>query len=47
MRRFVPTEYLSDGDTVRRGLAPTGTIAVSLEVEDPGKNAVAFEFRFL
>jgi predicted Zn finger-like uncharacterized protein len=47
MRRFLPSEYVSDRSTVRRGLAPTATLSVNLEVADPGKNAVAFEFRFL
>lgn len=47
MRRFQPHEYVSSPATLRAGLAPGATATLSLEVEDPGKNAVAFEFRFL
>ena len=47
MRRFAPTEYVSDDATLRQGLAPGATSSLSFEVEDPGKNAVAFEFKFL
>lgn len=46
MRRFTPEMYVHDRDALRRGLAPGATATVSLEVEDPGKHAVAFEFRF-
>jgi predicted Zn finger-like uncharacterized protein len=46
MRRFRPVEYVSDPKTRAAGLAPGATIAVAFEVEDPGKNAVAFEFGF-
>lgn len=47
MRRFRADEYIVDGQTLARGLAPGATAAISFEVEDPGKNAVAFEFKFL
>ncbi|MEO6065475.1 MAG: DUF3426 domain-containing protein, partial [Lysobacterales bacterium] len=47
MRRFQPSEYVSDRRTLQRGIPPTGTALFSVEVEDPGKRAVAFEFRFL
>lgn len=47
MRRFDPDEYIVDGAALARGLAPGATAAISFEVEDPGKNAVAFEFEFL
>lgn len=47
MRRFVPSEYLSDPGAGARGLAAGATASFALEVEDPGKNAVAFEFSFL
>ena len=47
MRRFQPVEYVSDHRTLQRGIPPTGTALFSVEVEDPGKRAVAFEFRFL
>lgn len=46
MRRFRPSEYVSDPKTRAAGLSPGATIAVAFEVEDPGKNAVAFEFGF-
>jgi predicted Zn finger-like uncharacterized protein len=47
MRRFAAHEYVADGAALARGLAPGASAAVSFEVEDPGKNAVAFEFEFL
>ena len=47
MRRFRPDEYISDGEALARGLAPGANAAITFEVEDPGKNAVAFEFKFL
>jgi len=47
MRRFAPTEYVSDTATLGQGLAPGASAPLSFEVEDPGKNAVAFEFKFL
>jgi predicted Zn finger-like uncharacterized protein len=47
MRRFQPDEYVGDTRTIARGLAPGATSALVFEVADPGKNAVAFEFKFL
>jgi len=46
MRRFLPQEYLGDTHAAG-GLAPGATAALVFEVADPGKNAVAFEFKFL
>jgi predicted Zn finger-like uncharacterized protein len=46
MRRFRPPEYLGDARTMAAGLAPGATAALVFEVADPGKNAVAFEFKF-
>ncbi|MGH8211794.1 MAG: zinc-ribbon and DUF3426 domain-containing protein [Rhodanobacteraceae bacterium] len=46
MRRFRPSEYIGDSKTRTAGLPPGGTVAAVFEVEDPGKNAVAFEFGF-
>ena len=46
MRRFRPAEYVSDTRTLANGLAPAAKAALVFEVADPGKNAVAFEFRF-
>src|SRR5689334_356108 len=47
MRRFLPQEYLGDTHSIASGLAPGATAALVFEVADPGKNAVAFEFKFL
>lgn len=46
MRRFSPQEYLGDTRSLSHGLAAGGTAALVFEVADPGKNAVAFEFKF-
>jgi len=46
MRRFHPQEYLGDTRTIAAGMAPGSTTALVFEVADPGKNAVAFEFKF-
>ena len=46
MRRLRPSEYLDDSESLRAGMAPGATTAVVLEVEDPGRRAVAFEFGF-
>lgn len=46
MRRFRPQEYLHDAATRRAGLAPGASAALVFEVEDPGQDAVAFEFSF-
>lgn len=47
MRRFQPSEYVTDATALARGLAADATASLSIEIEDPGKNAVAFEFKFL
>jgi predicted Zn finger-like uncharacterized protein len=47
MRRFQPREYVGDARAISSGIAPGATAALVFEVLDPGKNAVAFEFRFL
>lgn len=47
MRRFRPREYITDSRSLAAGLAPGATAALVFEVADPGKNAVAFEFKFL
>lgn len=46
MRRFRPRDYVSDPRTIAAGLAPGASTALVFEVADPGKNAVAFEFKF-
>ncbi len=47
MRRFRPQEYVNDARTIRGGLASGASTALVFEVADPGKSAVAYEFRFL
>ena len=47
MRRFKPAEYLGDARTLNSGLAAHASTALVFEVADPGKNAVAYEFKFL
>jgi hypothetical protein len=47
MRRFQPRDYLSDTRVIEQGLAAGASTALVFEVRDPGKNAVAFEFKFL
>jgi predicted Zn finger-like uncharacterized protein len=46
MRRLQPREYLDDNAVLRRGLAPGESAVLLLEVQDPGNQAVAFEFGF-
>ena len=46
MRRFRPSEYVSDPRALARGLAPGAKAPLVFEVADPGKSAVAFEFKF-
>ena len=46
MRRFQPREYLSDSRAIGAGLAAGASTALVFEVADPGKDAVAFEFKF-
>ncbi|WP_430392369.1 zinc-ribbon and DUF3426 domain-containing protein [Dyella sp. 20L07] len=46
MRRLRPSEYLGDSAVMQRGIAPGGSAALMLEVEDPDGKAVAFEFGF-
>jgi len=47
MRRFRPQEYVGDTRAIRNGLASGASTALVFEVADPGKNAVAYEFKFL
>ncbi|WP_158882812.1 zinc-ribbon and DUF3426 domain-containing protein [Rhodanobacter sp. L36] len=46
MRRLQPHEYLDDRAVLARGLAPGENAVLLLEVQDPGDQAVAFEFGF-
>ncbi|MEP6939329.1 MAG: zinc-ribbon and DUF3426 domain-containing protein [Rudaea sp.] len=47
MRRFRPSEYVGDARTIHAGLTSGASTALVFEVADPGKSAVAYEFRFL
>lgn len=44
-RRFTPREYLKPGTNIKAGMTPDVPVQVELELIDPGKNAVNFEFR--
>lgn len=46
MRRFQPGDYLTDAHAIRQGIAAGASASLVFEVADPGKNAVAFEFKF-
>lgn len=47
-RRFLPSDYLTIGDTQqRRLLEPDASASVTLEIRDPGKQAMTYEFDFL
>lgn len=46
MRRFSPREYLGDTRAAERGLDAGASTALVFEIADPGRNAVAFEFKF-
>lgn len=47
MRRFQPAEYMSQMAEINDGMRPGQPIEVSLELVDPGKTAVGFEFTFI
>ena len=46
MRRLDPYEYLDDTDQLQRGLASGASTALIFEVQDPGRQAVAFDLGF-
>lgn len=46
-RRFAPSEYLDDPESLPPMMVPGQPVPVLIEVLDPGKNALAFEFEFL
>ena len=47
-RRFLPSDYLAIGDTQqKRLLEPDASASVTLEIQDPGKQAMTYEFDFL
>jgi len=43
-RRFTPRQYLPTGIKVDQGLPPRTPLAITLELVDPGKRAVNYEF---
>lgn len=45
-RRFQPNEYLDADVNLRRGMPPSSPVQIGLEIADPGKDAVNFEFNF-
>ena len=46
-RRFLPSEYLVDSSNIDSGIAAKQSHQIQLELIDPGKEAVGFEFEFL
>src|SRR3569623_1539943 len=46
-RRFRPEEYLPPGTPVAAGMPPKQPVKFSLELADPGKEAVSFQFNLL
>jgi hypothetical protein len=46
-RRFLPVEYLGESLNHAGGMAPASPVQVVLEIEDPGEEAVSFQFDFL
>ena len=46
IRRFQPAEYMSRVVGIESGMLPGMPVGVSLELADPGKAAVGFEFSF-
>lgn len=47
VRRFTPEEYLAEPVDPAQGMAPGARTRLVLEVVDPGKNAVSYQFNFL
>ena len=45
-RRFTPTEYLDKFSNADAGMAPQQSSSISLELADPGEQAMAFEIDF-
>jgi predicted Zn finger-like uncharacterized protein len=46
-RRFNPDEYLDDQVDIKAGMPVNTALHVMLEIEDPGKDAVSYQFEFL
>lgn len=46
-RQFQPEEYLPAETDIEAGMPPGGSASFSLEIQDPGEEAMAFELDFL
>lgn len=46
-RRFKPAEYLGEQTDIKAGMPRDTPLQVVLEIEDPGEDAVSFQFEFL
>jgi predicted Zn finger-like uncharacterized protein len=46
-RRFRPSEYLPANTSVQAGMPPHQPVHITLEIVDPGKQAVSFQFELL
>jgi predicted Zn finger-like uncharacterized protein len=46
-RRFDPAEYLGEQADIKAGMPGDTPLQVVLEIEDPGEDAVSFQFEFL
>jgi hypothetical protein len=46
-RRFNPVEYLGEQADIEAGMPGDIPVQVVLEIEDPGEDAVSFQFEFL
>ena len=46
-RRFRPSEYLPAGTSFQAGMPPHQPVHISLEIADPGKEAVSFQFELM
>lgn len=46
-RRFRPEEYLAPGTDISQGMSPKEPVHLALEIADPGKDAVSFQFNLL
>lgn len=46
-RTFTPDDYLTPAVNQKEGMAPQQVVDIQLELADPGKEAVGFEFEFM
>jgi predicted Zn finger-like uncharacterized protein len=46
LRRFAPREYLPQGASPAAGFQAHGSVPVTLQIVDPGKDAVSYDFEF-